>query len=218
MTNTHHHNRWKRSGLRAYNGKWAVAYDSCLWWKVFSAQSMDSAVVEQLGLINTNLHVLDIGCATGRLLESLVRGGLNNLYGMDIAPRIIRTAQRRLTPFNKDIDLRVGDAEEKITWPDSSFDVVTVTGVLHHLTKPKSALKEIYRVLKHQGRLIVIDPCFFPPVRHVINLFLKIHPFNGDFHFYSAKRATDLLTKCHFKNVICKPLSWHMFIVVSAKF
>ncbi|NIS15696.1 MAG: methyltransferase domain-containing protein [Aliifodinibius sp.] len=217
MNDIQRHDRWKRSGLRTYNGKWADDYDSCLWWRFFSAQNMDKAVVDELSRFNPNLRILDVGCATGRLLKSLARNGLHDLYGMDIAPRIVATAKRRLKPLVKDIDLQVGDAEEKIPWLNNTFDVITATGVLHHFANPKSALKEIYRVLKPKGQLIIIDPKFFSPIRQIINLFLKIHPLNGDFHFYSLKGVTSLLKKCNFNIVKCKQYSWCMYIVIGEK-
>lgn len=217
MSDTQSLNRWKRSGLKAYNGKWAVAYDACLWWKFLSPQSMDRAVAGQITRLKRNPKVLDIGCATGRLLESLFQKGVSDLCGMDIAPRIIATAQERMKSYDKSIDLRVGDAEEHIPWADDTFDAVTLTGVLHHFTSPHSALMEIHRVLRPHGCLIIVDPRFFAPLRQVVNLFLKVCPLSGDFHFYSHRGAAALLTECQFKIVLHARVTWNLFLIVCRK-
>jgi ubiquinone/menaquinone biosynthesis C-methylase UbiE len=217
MSDARSENRWKRSGLRAYDGKWAVTYDSCLWWKLFSPQRMDQAVVEHVRRLTENPRVLDVGCATGRLLESLLQWGVDDVCGMDIAPRIVTAAQERLQPYDKSIDLRVGDAEEHIPWDDDTFDAVTLTGVFHHFTSPTSALKEIQRVLRPRGCLIVIDPRFFAPLRQVMNLFLRVYPLNGDFHFYTLKSAAALLKECQFEVVSRCQVTWNLFLVVCEK-
>lgn len=90
------------------------------------------------------------------------------------------------------------DADDLLPWDDDFFDAVTLTGVLHHFFRPRDALAEIRRVLRPGGRLLVIDPCFFPPARQVLNVVLRIIPHDGDYHFYSARRAEQLLVDLGF--------------------
>jgi ubiquinone/menaquinone biosynthesis C-methylase UbiE len=209
--------RWKRSGLKIYNGKWAETYDSCLCWKIISSDVWDKTIINQLGLLPGNIRILDVGCATGRLLESLANAGVKNLHGVDIASRIVESAKRRLA--NRDIfaDIRTADAEENLPWPNSTFDLVTLTGVLHHFTHPDKALAEIYRVLNNKGQLLILEPLFFTPIRQLSNLFLRFFPLNGDYHFYTPKGVTSLLKECKFTGLSSKSVTWYLFLVVGEK-
>jgi hypothetical protein len=49
------------------------------------------------------------------------------------------------------------------------------------------------RVLRPGGRLLLIDPSFFTPVRQILNTALRVAPHDGDYRFYSAARAARLL-------------------------
>ena len=95
-------------------------------------------------------------------------------------------------------ELRTADAEDSLPWADDFFDTITLTGVLHHFFRPRDALAEIRRVLSPGGRLLIIDPCFVPLVRQVLNLALRVAPHDGDFHFYSAKKAASLVADLGF--------------------
>lgn len=74
------------------------------------------------------VRLLDVGCANGHLMVSLVRWGADrgldvDPWGIDISPRIVRVARRRLGPLAGRV--RVADAR---TWapPHRWFDVVVV--------------------------------------------------------------------------------------------
>ena len=113
--------------------------------------------------------------------------------------------------------ISLADAERELPWPEGSFDVVTLTGVLHHLVRPGAALAEMERVLRPGGRLIASDTCFFPPVRGFFNLCLKVHPHEGDYHFYTARQATRLLTEFGWDVVRCRRLNWWSYGAVGVR-
>ena len=187
------YDRYKASSYRAYNFKMPDRYDSCFWIGFCQANRWDEAVCAELDPDIASLRILDIGCATGRLLSTLAQAGAKNLAGADLAPRILDVARRKLADQRVEADLRVADAEDVLPWPSDSFDVTTLTGVLHHFYRPGDALREIHRVLRPGGRLLVLDPDFFPPVRQIANLYLRVGPHDGDFRFYSRRRAIRLL-------------------------
>ena len=209
--------RWKRSGLRTYNGKWAQTYDSCLFWRFFSQEKWDNLVVERVRTFPTDSPILDVGCATGRLLCALGQAGMTDLSGVDIAQRIITTARNRLGERNISADLRVADAENRLPWPDRSFDVVTLTGVLHHFSHPVEAMGEVRRVLRDRGQLIVTEPRFCTPIRQLANMFLRVFPCNGDYSFYSPQRARLLLEETRFRVLLCQRATWSIFLMVGQK-
>jgi demethylmenaquinone methyltransferase/2-methoxy-6-polyprenyl-1,4-benzoquinol methylase len=191
------HDRYKASSYRSYNFKMPSRYDTCIWVKF--CRRWDRAVVQELRPDISSLRILDVGCATGRLLERLAEAGATQLFGVDLAPRILEVAAERLSKTGTSVDLRTADAEDRLPWDDESFDAVTLTGVLHHFFRPRDALTEVRRVLRPGGRLLIIDPCFFPPARQIINAALHVAPHDGDCHFYSAADAAALLTDVGFE-------------------
>ncbi len=96
--------------------------------------------------------VLDVACGGGYLLMEAERSGLE-AHGIDIAQAAIDRAQR----FAPSAKLVRGDAEA-LPYPDASFDVVTCLGSLEHFLDPPKALEEMRRVLKPDGRAVVVVP------------------------------------------------------------
>ncbi len=208
------YDRYKASSFRAYNVKLPDRYDTAIAARILRLAVMDDFVLDELGPNVSTLRILDVGCATGRLLDRLAAAGARSLAGSDLAPRIVDVARAKLADRGIEADLRPADAESELPWPPGSFDVVTSTGVLHHFMRPEAALAEIERVLRPGGRLVMSDACFFPPARELMNLCLLVHPHEGDYHFHTARQAADLLTESGWDVVRCRRLNWWSYGVV----
>lgn len=105
-------------------------------------------------------RVLDVGCGTGdlTLLAKESAGSTAQVCGVDASPEMIEVACRKAVRQQADVDFRVGVVEQ-LPYPDNSFDVVLSSLMMHHLPadlKPK-ALAEIRRVLKPNGRVVIVD-------------------------------------------------------------
>ena len=207
------HDRYKASSYRSYNDKMLSRYDTCLWQRFCQTALWDRTVVEELLTSNGRLRILDVGCATGRLLEQLTTAGATELAGIDLAPRIVEVARQKLAKTGVAVELQSGDAEDSLPWDADAFDAVTLTGVLHHFYRPRDALVEIRRILRPGGRLLVVDPCFFPPLRQIFNLALRIAPHAGDFHFYSPHEAAELLAAAGLEIKGTCRVGWSAFLV-----
>ena len=213
------YDRYKASSYRSYNFKMPARYDRCFWMKFCQIPLWDKTIVQELSPEISSIRILDVGCATGRLIEQLAEAGAKDLFGIDLAPRILEVARQRMSGFGISAAFAAADAEDVLPWDDDFFDVVTLTGVLHHFFRPKDALTEIRRVLRPGGRLLIIDPCFFPPVREILNLILRAVPHDGDFRFYSPKRAEGLATDLGFEIQQTRRLGlWAFFIDALIKF
>jgi ubiquinone/menaquinone biosynthesis C-methylase UbiE len=209
--------RYKASSYHSYNFKMLSSYDTCIWLKLCQVALWDRTLVRALGPNIGSLRILDVGCATGRLLQRLAEAGATQLCGADLAPRILELARERLSDTEAAVELRAADAEDRLPWDRDSFDAVLLTGVLHHFFRPRDALAEVHRVLRPGGRLLVIDPCFFPPLRQLINLALRIAPHAGDFHFYSPKDTVDLLSTLGFEVEPARRVGSWAFLAVGLK-
>jgi ArsR family transcriptional regulator len=101
-------------------------------------------------------RLLDIGTGTGRVLEFLaprIRQGV----GVDASKAMIALARSRLARADlSHCSVRLADMY-RLPLADASFDVAVLQMVLHYAEDPAGAVAEAARVLRPDGRLIVID-------------------------------------------------------------
>lgn len=98
--------------------------------------------------------VCDIGCGEGFLLKEIE--GARYIVGIEISITALKRAKEILNN-RPEIEIIKADAQ-KIPIPDEIFDVVLCSEVLEHLPDPKIVLKEIHRIIKHKGRLVISVP------------------------------------------------------------
>lgn len=105
-------------------------------------------------------HVLDVGCGSGWLTRHAADsvGPTGTAWGIDPAPDMIRVAMQSAGCAHCGAHFKLA-AVEALPFEGESFDVAVVSLVLHHLPADarSAGLKEIRRVLKREGRLIVVD-------------------------------------------------------------
>jgi len=171
---------------------WGGAIDRSVWapWLNKWAASFAEEVPE-------GSAILDIGCGTGSALLLLAQRRPTLLAGIDLSPRALAVARDKLSGLGA--DLRAGDAEAGLPWPDGTFDVATMTATIHHFPHPEKVLHQVFRVLKPEGRLIIAEPLFFFPVLPIVNALLKVYPLNGDLGFFSRRGLRRLLERCGFQ-------------------
>jgi ubiquinone/menaquinone biosynthesis C-methylase UbiE len=136
-------------------------------------------------------QVLDVGCSGGYLARLLAAAVTPNgrVTGVDPSSPAINYATRR-DPGN--CSFAVGVAQD-LDFPDCSFDVVTSTLAVHHIpeeTRP-AAFREMYRVTRPGGRLLVAD--FRPSGRHLI-----LHPVSDAMRHNNVDLLDDLATAAGF--------------------
>lgn len=104
--------------------------------------------------------VLDVGCGTGTLALEVARrvGNAGHVTGIDPSSEQIARARAKAARRTLSIEFQIGVIEQ-LPFPDTSFDVVLSTLMMHHLPAPlkRQGLAEIARVLKPGGRLIIAD-------------------------------------------------------------
>ena len=102
--------------------------------------------------------VLDIAGGTGDLALAFAKkvGASGEVVHTDINEAMLRTGRDRLLDAGVSLPTMVCDAE-KLPFPDNHFDVVTVAFGLRNMTHKDLALKEMNRVLKPRGKLLVLE-------------------------------------------------------------
>jgi ubiquinone/menaquinone biosynthesis C-methylase UbiE len=113
-----------------------------------------------LARIQPGEQVLDVGCGTGTLAMEVARhvGRAGRVAGVDPSSEQIARARSKAARRNVPIDFQIGVIEH-LAFPDSTFDVVLSTLMMHHLpaSLKRQGLAEIARVLKPGGRLVIAD-------------------------------------------------------------
>lgn len=95
--------------------------------------------------------ILDVGCASGWFLYQLKREfEKSDAFGIDVYGKAIDYGKKKY----KSLKLKKADAH-KIPHPNNSFDVIVCCEVLEHVEDPDKVIKEMKRVIKENGTIIV---------------------------------------------------------------
>ncbi len=108
---------------------------------------------------NEPADILDIACGFGKTTFSLKKAWPDaNVHGVDLADPCLRLGRRMATERGLHIHWRQGDME-KLPYPDNSFDLATITMVLHELPKAAivASMQEAARVLRPGGQLVILE-------------------------------------------------------------
>lgn len=112
---------------------------------------------------------LDFGCATGGYTEALIHEGADHATGIDIETDRIAQATARNEGDERLTFIHVPDYD--LPFDDSSFDGVLLNEVLEHVEDQQRALREISRVLRDDGVLVVMSPNrWFPVEGHLVHV------------------------------------------------
>jgi len=93
--------------------------------------------------------IFDIGCGQGDMLRAFDREGLS-CKGVDLSP----SSKERCSP----IEVLIHDLSKELPLEDCSISNIFSKSVIEHLTNPILLLKEMYRTLEVEGKIIVMTP------------------------------------------------------------
>jgi len=116
-------------------------------------------ILAELALTESD-YLLDVGCGGGAFLKEALRSGCR-AAGVDHSAEMVRlaAAENRDAVDAGRLEVRLGSAE-RLPFPDATFTAASMHGVFGFLSDPVAALREVRRVLRDGGRLVVLgsDP------------------------------------------------------------
>ena len=122
----------------------------------------------RLAQVRPGEHALDVCCGTGDVAFALAEAGAR-VTGLDFSDAMLRVARQKSTVHQPSlgscgsarspqstVEFVRGDAQQ-IPFPDNSFDIVTIGYGLRNLADLDAGIREMLRVCKTGGRLLVLD-------------------------------------------------------------
>lgn len=103
----------------------------------------------------TGKSILEVGCGAGYGIEQIYRSfNPKEYFAFDINPKMVSLSIAKVKKKHLPVNVYLADVKET-NLPSKKFDVVFVFTVLHHVEGWQDALKEISRVLKPKGLLMI---------------------------------------------------------------
>lgn len=126
-------------------------------------------------LIVNKGRTLDVGCGDGTIPAAF---DTPQIFGFDVASRCASLSTKSGVPSI------VADATQALPFAAESFDTVYCVDVLHHLEgKQPPLLREIYRILRPEGRLAIVEPDARNPfvrITQAPNSLLRVAPYDNE--------------------------------------
>jgi ubiquinone/menaquinone biosynthesis C-methylase UbiE len=176
---------------------------------------MQKKAISQI-VIKDNMTFLDLGCGTGwavRYVSNLTKGN-GKYWGIDISNGMIDKAKINSQRF-ENIDFLRASAEE-LPFDNDYFDNIICTNSFHHYLHPDIVLKEIFRVLKPDSRIYILDVTsddnFISWINRKVQKKEKAHV-----RFYSTSEYKDMFTKSGLKHIKSKRLTYPMKLHIAEK-
>lgn len=182
---------------------------------------------KRFGLSN-GMKIIDCGSGPGYLSEKLLSLlPESNVTAVEMDPSLVAVAEQRLLNYrNAERCSVVNNSILKMDFPDSSFDFAIARLVVEHVPDPEAACRELYRVLKPGGIVVIIDNDFEMHVR----TFPHIAELNDLYNAYCKARSDEggnpkigrglpvFLKKTGFSNVDLEIISAHSAVIGDGPF
>jgi ubiquinone/menaquinone biosynthesis C-methylase UbiE len=127
----------------------SIFYEENRYSKKYSRCYHDWWNKKMLSFVSLKGRILDNGCGTGILFETISEK-TKSIIGIDISYKMLDYAKQRTS------NLILGDSQY-LPFQDGSFDLVIGRSLLHHIPDPYLGLKEMARVLKRNGEIVIVD-------------------------------------------------------------
>ena len=155
------------------------AYEKFVLPKVLDVCCSTKPITYQRNKIVPNAEgtILEIGIGSGLNIPYYQKSNIKKIYGLDPSPELCEMAKKAAHNNEIKIDFLIEGAEE-IKLPSQSIDTVLITYTLCSIPNPNDALKEMKRVLKHDGKILFCEHGAAPDL-NVFKWQNRINPFWG---------------------------------------
>jgi ubiquinone/menaquinone biosynthesis C-methylase UbiE len=146
--------------MKSQMEKMVPSYDSYMRKVTLGRERTLRETTVNLAQIGPGDYVLEVGCGTGTLSLAAKRqaGPSGKVFGIDVIPGMVELSRRKAAQAGEDATFQLGSIDD-IPFATNQFDVVMCSFMIFHMPEVvrRTGMTEIYRVLKPQGRLLVLD-------------------------------------------------------------
>src|ERR1700757_126077 len=180
-------------------------------------------------------YILDVASGTGDFAIESLKANPKKITGVDISAGMLEIGKQKIKKLNLEnkIELQLADAEH-LPFTDNYFDVITVGFGVRNFENLEAGLKEMLRVLKPNGDLVIIE---FSKPKGFFSYFYKFYfsfvtpaigkLFSKDHRAYSylpesveafpyGQAFCDILAKCGYSKAIAKKLTFGVASIYTA--
>lgn len=125
----------------------------------YGAKDIDKWMLDLLDL-KGGISILDVGCGSGKqcfIFHDHLKGNCH-IVGGDVSNELLAKAESENKKRGNEITFMNLDFNERFSFPDNSFDLVTCCFAIYYAKDIPFTISEMYRVLKPRGRLFVTGP------------------------------------------------------------
>ncbi len=189
--------------------KAAPTYDSLMKRMTFGRERDLREATINLAGVKPGDCVLEAGCGTGTLTLAAKRraGTAGKVFGIDVIPMMIELSQRKAAQAGEEITFQLASIAD-IPFPANTFDIVMCSFMIFHMpeTVRQKGIAEIFRVLKPQGRLLVLDGA--TPTRPLLKAFIKL--ISGGELPPDLRQLRPLMERSGFVNIEIAPVNFRL--------
>ncbi len=104
-----------------------------------------------------NKVIGDLGCGTGFISLGLAGQSPSIVFAIDQSLNMLRELKKEITKQSFNNVYPIKSALDELVLFDDSLDAITINMALHHITNPNKSIKEMHRVLKKGGKIVISD-------------------------------------------------------------
>lgn len=129
-----------------------ISHNYC--WGGSSSQRRFAPLLKRLTEVARTGRLLDVGCGSGQFLQAAQQAGRWQVYGIEPIAEAARLAMKHAACDVQQTTL------DRAAYPSHSFAVVTLLGVLEHVSDPLATLRQARQLLSDDGALAAYVPNF----------------------------------------------------------
>ncbi|EMI57737.1 class I SAM-dependent methyltransferase [Rhodopirellula sallentina] len=145
--------------------------------------SMD--VLVEMASPNVSMEMLDVACGPG-LVACHFASKVRHVTGIDLTPEMLRQARDLQTTRGIENAEWIEGYADRLPFDEASFDLVVTRYSMHHFQNPDAVLREMVRVCKPGGRVLVADVSL--PQEHVEH-YDELERYRDPSHVHALSRG-----------------------------
>lgn len=186
-------------------------------WSEMPVHSHESALNLMVAMTNANRtdSVLDVACGPGLVSEAFAPK-VKHFTGIDLTPAMVHQARQLASrKCLQNVSFEIGDVT-RLPYADQTFSIVVTRYSVHHFLDPKQVLREMHRVCRTNGVVLVVDSVMPPEKREFYD---SVEQLRDPSHVKTLTlgELRELATELPLQDIECRFYKWEMQLEILLK-